>query len=107
MPDGYKRVATRDKVKPNELLVVVVGESEVCLTELGGDVIAFDNTCTHEECELSYGAIDEDNEIECDCHGARFNVLTGEVASPPAEIPLPVYAVSVDGDDVYVGPRSN
>ena len=107
MPDGYKKVADRADVKPNELKLVHVGENQIILTELDGEVIAFDNMCTHEECDLIYGAVDEDNEIECDCHGTRFNVLTGEVMAPPAEIPLPIYSVSIDGDDVSVGPRKN
>ncbi len=107
MAEGYEKVAARGDVKPNELKLVQVGETQVILTELEGEVIAFDNMCTHEECDLIYGAIDEENEIECDCHGTRFNVLTGEVMAPPAEIPLPIYSVSVDGDDVSVGPRKN
>ncbi len=107
MAEGYKKVAARGDVKPNELKLVQVGETQVILTELDGEVIAFDNMCTHEECDLIYGAIDEENEIECDCHGTRFNVLTGAVMAPPADIPLPIYNVSVGGDDVSVGPRKN
>ena len=107
MPEGYESVAARGEVNPNELKVVQVGENQVILTELRGEVIAFDNMCTHEECDLFYGAVDEFDEIECDCHGARFNVLTGEVTAPPAEIPLPVYEVSVEDGEVSVGPRKN
>ena len=107
MPEGYERVASRGEVTPNDLKVVQVGENQVILTELRGEVIAFDNMCTHEECDLYYGAVDEFDEIECDCHGTRYNVLTGEVTAPPAEIPLPVYEVTVDGGDVSVGPRKN
>lgn len=107
MPEGYERVASRDEVNENELKVVQVGENQVIITELRGEVIAFDNMCTHEECDLYYGAVDEDDEIECDCHGTRFNVLTGEVTAPPAEIPLPIYEVSVENGDVSVGPRKN
>lgn len=107
MTGEYKKVAKRDEIKPTELKLVDVGENQVVLTELNGEVIAFDNLCTHEDCDLAYGSIDEDNEIECDCHGARFNVLTGEVTSPPANIPLPVYTVSIEGDEVSVGPKKN
>ncbi len=107
MTSDYQKTAHRSDVKPNELLLVQVGERQILLTELDGQVIAFDNMCTHEECDLLYGAIDDINEIECDCHGARFNVLTGEVASPPAEIPLPIYNISVNDSYVYVGPRKN
>lgn len=107
MTEDYQEVAARAEVKANELKLVQVGETQVILTELNGEVIAFDNMCTHEECDLVYGAVDEDDEIECDCHGTRFNVLTGAVTAPPAEIPLPIYEVQVEGDAVSVGPRKN
>jgi nitrite reductase/ring-hydroxylating ferredoxin subunit len=107
MAEEFRKVAKREEIKPNELTLVDVGETQVILTELNGSVIAFDNMCTHEECDLIYGAIDEENEIECDCHGTRYNVLSGAVTMPPAEIPLPIYQVEVDGNDVSVGPKKN
>ena len=107
MTEEFKKVAKRDEIKSNELKLIDLNENQIVLTELAGQVIAFDNLCTHEDCDLVYGAIDEDNEIECDCHGARFNVLTGEVTCPPADIPLPIYSVMIDGEDVSVGPKKN
>ena len=76
---------------------------QIVLTELNGSPIAFANLCTHEECDLAYGALDGE-EIECDCHGSVFNVVSGEVLQGPATERLPVYAVRVEGDDVLVGP---
>ena len=42
--------------------------------------------------------------MECDCHGSRFNVRTGEVVQGPAETPLTLYTVRQEGDDLLVGP---
>ena len=43
-------------------------------------------------------------EVECECHGSRFNVRTGQVLNGPATENLELYSVRVDGDDVLVGP---
>ena len=41
---------------------------------------------------------------ECPLHGAVFNITTGEALTPPAESPIKVYQVQVEGDDIYVAP---
>jgi len=43
-------------------------------------------------------------ELECWMHGSRFNLRTGLPSCPPATQPVPVYAVRLVGDTVYVTP---
>ena len=100
----FEKVAKRSEVVPGTLKLVVAQGEQILLTELGGDVIAFSNICTDDFCDLLECEIDQFEEIECDCHGSRFKVRTGEVTAPPALDPLPVYGVRVEGDDVLVGP---
>ena len=101
--EGFVKVAMRNEVSPSDLkLVEVVGE-QIVLADIGGGVVAFTNVCPHAACELVYGEL-EDQELECACHGSRFNVTTGEVLQGPATEPLTLYAVRMDGDDVLVGP---
>ncbi len=40
--------------------------------------------------------------IECWKHGSAFSLLTGEPESLPATRSVPIYVVTVDGDDVLV-----
>ena len=40
--------------------------------------------------------------LECWLHGSRFDVRTGDPSGPPATIPVAVYPVMIDGDDVLV-----
>ncbi len=101
--EGFNKVAQRSEITSAELKVVEVDGEQIVLTELEGTPIAFANMCTHEACDLAYGALDGE-EIECDCHGSIFNVRTGEVLVGPATEPLPTYSVRVEGDDVLVGP---
>lgn len=40
--------------------------------------------------------------VLCPCHGSVFRVSDGEPLTGPATVPLPAYAVTVDGDDLLV-----
>ncbi len=66
-----------------------------------GSLHAIDDICTHANVSLSEGEV-EDCTIECWLHGSRFDLLTGEPTSLPATVPVAVYAVTVEGDDVLV-----
>ncbi len=101
--EGFSKVAQRSEITSAELKLVEVGGEQIVLADLDGTLIAFSNVCTHAECDLVYGALDGE-ELECDCHGSVFNVVSGEVLEGPATDRLPVYAVRVEGGDVLVGP---
>jgi 3-phenylpropionate/trans-cinnamate dioxygenase ferredoxin subunit len=64
---------------------------------------AIDDVCSHQEFYLHEGEVDPDFEtIECPKHGSVFDLNTGKPRSLPATIPLPVYAVKVEGDDILI-----
>jgi cytochrome P450/nitrite reductase/ring-hydroxylating ferredoxin subunit len=69
---------------------VDAGGRAVCLGRVDGTWVAFDDTCTHEECPLSDGVLDG-TVIVCPCHGSEFDLRTGDVLTPPALEPLPIY----------------
>jgi cytochrome P450/nitrite reductase/ring-hydroxylating ferredoxin subunit len=80
---------------------VEVEERAVCLARTGDGWLAFDDTCTHEECSLAEGELDGEVVI-CPCHGSEFDVRTGDVVTPPALDPLPVYEAREDGGTLFV-----
>ena len=73
----------------------------ICVTRIGDEVIAIDDTCSHSDASLSEGDV-TDFKIECWLHGAEFDLRTGEALTPPAVAPVKTYSVSVDGDSVTV-----
>ena len=67
------------------------------------DWYAVGDRCSHADWSLSEGDVwEEEREIECPKHGSTFSLITGEPQTLPATMPVPVYPVRVDGDDVLV-----
>ena len=73
----------------------------ICVTRIGDEVFAIDDTCSHSDASLSEGDV-TDFKIECWLHGAEFDLRTGEALTPPAVAPIKTYSVTVDGDSVTV-----
>ena len=59
---------------------------------------AFNATCTHAGCIVT--GVRED-QIACDCHGARFDTDKGEPQSGPARSALGKITIEVRGEDLY------
>lgn len=74
---------------------------EVAIANVGGRLHAFDDICTHERCNLSYGDL-EGTQIECDCHGSRFDVTNGDVRQGPATEPVDVFEVREQDGELQV-----
>jgi nitrite reductase/ring-hydroxylating ferredoxin subunit len=68
---------------------------------VGGEFFVTDDACTHGPGSLSEGEL-EDDVIECNFHGGRFNVRTGEVVEPPCMVPVKTYPVVIERGRVIV-----
>jgi 3-phenylpropionate/trans-cinnamate dioxygenase ferredoxin subunit len=80
-----------------------VGPHRVALVRIGDHFYAIGDRCSHADYSLSEGEVwAEEREIECWKHGSTFSLLTGEPQTLPATIPVPVYTVRVEGDDVVL-----
>ena len=74
---------------------------EVALVRTGGQVYAIQDECSHQKIALSEGEVDGTT-LECWLHGSQFDLRTGWPIGLPATEPVPVYPVTIDGDDVLV-----
>ncbi len=67
-----------------------------------GSFVAFDASCTHEGCPVSYSKASKC--LVCPCHGARFDASSGAVLRGPARRPLAKISVAEGPDgQLYVG----
>ncbi|MDQ1127087.1 MULTISPECIES: non-heme iron oxygenase ferredoxin subunit [Microbacterium] len=68
-----------------------------------GEVHAIGDTCTHGDISLADGFV-EGESLECWAHGSAFSLRTGRPLNLPAYEPVPVYEVTIDGDDILIDP---
>lgn len=66
-----------------------------------GELYGFDDECSHDECPLTTGSV-IGREVECECHGARFDLRTGAVTKAPATEPIRTYPARVEDGKVVV-----
>ena len=79
----------------------------VAVVNIDGSLYAIADRCSHANISLSEGEVHcGTKELECWKHGSAFSLTTGEPNTLPATQPVAVYDVIVDGDDVYVTPKS-
>jgi nitrite reductase/ring-hydroxylating ferredoxin subunit len=88
-------------VPPETMKLCEVEDELVLVTNVGGSYHATQGICSHEYFELDRGVLTGDS-ILCTLHLSRFSLLDGEVIDPPAELPLVVYPVVVDGGRVLI-----
>ncbi len=79
-----------------------VGEKQICLARINGELKALDNLCPHREGPLGQGWI-EGGAVVCPWHSWAFDLSTG-IADYPEGEKVQVYPVRVEGDDVMVDP---
>ena len=100
--ENFIRVASVDDIQDGGMVSAEIEDDKVIIAHLDGEFYAFNEECTHSGCGLSDGDLDG-NIIQCPCHGAEFDIRTGEVISPPAVEPLKTYQVRIEGDDILIG----
>ena len=100
---SYVPVMSADELKPGEATERLVGGKPLAIYNVGGQLYATDNICSHAYAELHEGYLDTDDcTIECPLHGSRFDLRSGAVLSLPAYEPIAVYPVRLEGGDVLV-----
>jgi 3-phenylpropionate/trans-cinnamate dioxygenase ferredoxin subunit len=100
--DGFVTVAKVGDIPEGGCKIVRVDDQSVAIYLVDGAYYAIDDVCTHDGGPLAEGPL-EGTVVECPRHGARFDIRTGEVLAAPATVPVPTYAVRVDGDQIQIG----
>ena len=96
----FQRVCSLSELPAEGVIGVEVDGEPVAVARADGEVFALRDVCSHAEVPLSEGEIDGCT-LECWLHGSRFDLRTGLPSGPPATRPVPVYPVSVEGDNVF------
>lgn len=101
MSENWIDAAARDEVPEDDVVGIVVAGKDIALYEVGGEVFATDNLCTHGAARLSDGFL-EDGQIECPLHQGRFDVCTGQAMCAPLTQDLRCYPVRIENQRVFL-----
>jgi Rieske Fe-S protein len=84
----------------NGFIRAIAGDDRLIIVHMpGGSFTALSMVCTHWGCDVDWAAAQKG--FHCSCHGSRF-APDGQVLEGPADEPLAVYPVSVDGQILTV-----
>ena len=97
----FERAAALTDLPSGTMRCVTIRGCEVLIANVGGDVLATDDTCTHEDASLSCGVLDG-TIVRCPLHGATFDLRDGAPLDEPAEEPLRCHEVRVEDGAVFV-----
>ena len=103
MPN-FVHVGKLSGLPAGERLGAWVSGIKVLVANVGGQIVAVDEQCTHMECSLLDAPMKE-GIIVCPRHLAAFDVRTGKVLRGPATEDLPTWNVKIEGDDILVEER--
>ncbi len=94
-------IASRDQLDPDFPLGVEVNGHKLGIYVLGDQVHALEDVCPHAFALLSQG-FQEDGQIECPLHAARFDIATGKCLSEIGQRDIHCYPVRVESGRVAI-----
>jgi 3-phenylpropionate/trans-cinnamate dioxygenase ferredoxin subunit len=101
----WTRVCASAELLPGETRTTFddVTGAPIIVFNLDGELYALEDTCSHQEFELSAGAFDPaSGSIECVLHGAKFDVRDGRALCAPAYEPVASFPVRREDGAVWV-----
>jgi 3-phenylpropionate/trans-cinnamate dioxygenase ferredoxin subunit len=94
-------VCSLEELPPGTHRSADVDGAQIAVFNLGGQIYAIEDVCTHDGGVLTGGPIEGD-QIVCPRHGARFCIRNGEALTPPAYEPVATFPVRVENGEVQV-----
>ncbi|MFQ6012831.1 MAG: Rieske (2Fe-2S) protein [Thermoplasmata archaeon] len=95
------RVGSVSDIPPNTMRTVEAEGEEILVANLDGRLHATGAICTHQEWDLSEGTL-EGTQVTCAGHGSVFDLESGKGEFVRPIAPLPIYPVTIEGEDVFV-----
>jgi 3-phenylpropionate/trans-cinnamate dioxygenase ferredoxin subunit len=91
------------ELPPGASRIVEVEDFEIGVVNCGGDILAIEDRCSHDNGILFEGDIDTEKcVVECPRHGSLFDLRTGRALNLPAYVPVDTFPVIVEGDMIRV-----
>jgi 3-phenylpropionate/trans-cinnamate dioxygenase ferredoxin subunit len=96
-------VGPLDELPPGEVKIVRAGELALGVYNLGGELYAIEDRCSHDDGPLCEGDFDVDEGYAvCPRHGAHIDIRTGAALTLPAVSPVDTFPVRVEDGIIKV-----
>jgi len=83
--------------------IVTWEDLEIGIVNCGGEILAIEDRCSHDDGILFEGTIDPRKcTVECPRHGSLFDIRTGKPLNLPAYVPVDTFPVLVEDDTIRV-----
>jgi 3-phenylpropionate/trans-cinnamate dioxygenase ferredoxin subunit len=99
---NWIEVAQLNDIPDGGVRVVEVDTRMIAIFRVGDECFALDDQCTHDGGELASGMV-IGSEVICPRHGAKFDIRSGRVTSPPATEDVRAYPVRIEAGRVLIG----
>jgi 3-phenylpropionate/trans-cinnamate dioxygenase ferredoxin subunit len=97
------KVCPVEELPPGTMRLVSAGVLEIGVYNCGGDLVAIEDRCSHDDGPLCEGDWEADEcVVVCPRHGSRFDIHTGRPLTLPAYVPVDTFPVSVRDGVVVV-----
>jgi len=98
----FFQIAGINELDNGEQLYVEIGDLEMVIFNVGGEIFAIGDVCSHDGAPLGEGEV-EDCDVICPRHGARFDIRSGKATGLPAVVDIPAYPVRIREGLIEVG----
>lgn len=103
---AFIKVADAADLPPGERIIVEIDEMWIAVFNVNGQIYAIEDQCTHDGESLAEEGImhDEDSDnpkVECDRHGATFELKTGKPTFP-ASVPVLRFPTRIENGEVQI-----
>lgn len=96
-------VCPEAELPPGALRTVVWEDIEIMVVNCGGELLAMEDRCSHDNGQLAEGEIDcAKATVECPRHGALFDLRSGKPLTLPAYVPVESFPVVISDGVVRV-----
>jgi 3-phenylpropionate/trans-cinnamate dioxygenase ferredoxin subunit len=99
--DRLVKVCGENEIADGEIKSFKFGDTTVLIAKYKNEVYALDDVCSHDGAELSDGDL-VDCQIQCQRHGARFDLKTGEATQMPAIVGIKSFKVKIESGDIFI-----
>ena len=94
-------VCTTEELSAGETRLVEVDGRKIGVFNCGGELLAIEDRCSHDEGPLAEGSFDADAcTVECPRHGSLFDIRSGKPKTLPAFAPVETFEVRVEDGNV-------